>query len=203
MGAPRKVKVLAALALCAGLFPLSASAGWREQASDYDINRLQLLEQWRTQAIWETEHYDGGTGSFAALKSVLESTGHTVPGQALVGSWHCRNMKMGGVDAYIVYGWFNCSIRPVNGGLLFQKNDGSLRTQGFLYPENGAWVYLGAASAKGEPWHWYSGRAASVGAPATPDDQIGLLTGIGGNRLRIEIPGPVEESSYDIIELSR
>ena len=91
----------------------------------------------------------------------------------------------------------------MNGGLFLQKNDGSLRTEGFLYPENGAWIYLGAQSALGEPWHRYSGRTASVGAPATPDDQIGLLSGIGNNRLRLEIPGPVEESSYDIIEFAR
>jgi Domain of unknown function (DUF4893) len=161
------------------------------------------LEQWRDKAISETEHYNGGTGSFDALKSVLEPAGHTVARQSLIGNWHCRNMKMGGIDAYIVYKWFNCRIGVVDGALFFQKNDGSLRTQGFLYPENGAWVYLGAASAKGEPWHRYSGRSASVGAPATPDDQIGMLTGIGDNRLRIEIPGPVEESSYDIIELAR
>ena len=45
--------------------------------------------------------------------------------------------------------------------------------------------------------------SAAFGAPATPDDQIGLLTGIDNNRLRLEIPGPVEESTYDIIEFAR
>jgi hypothetical protein len=205
MGAPRKVKIVAALGAAAAIaisaFP--ATAGWRDQASDYDINRLQLLEQWREKAVWEAQHYADSTGDFGALRQALEPQGHTVPARALVGNWRCRNMKMGGVNAYIVYRWFDCSIRPVNGGLFFQKSDGTLRTQGYLYPENGAWIYLGAQSAKGEPWHAYSGRRASLGAPATPDDQIGLLSGIGNNHLRLEIPGPVEESTYDIIELAR
>lgn len=205
MGAPRKVRIAIALGVGIAISATAAiAANWRDQASDFDINRLQLLEQWREKAVWEAQHYADHTGNFAAIRETLEPQGHTVPAQALVGNWHCRNMKMGGVNAYIVYQWFNCSIRPANGGgLFFQKNDGSLRTQGFLYPENGAWIYLGAQSAKGEPWHIYSGRRDSIGAPATPDDQIGLLSGIGNNRLRLEIPGPVEESSYDIIELAR
>jgi len=210
MGAPRKVKIAAAAAAVAAIaisaiaaFAAPLQISWRDQASDYDINRLQLLEQWREKAVWEAQHYSDSKGDFGAIREALEPQGYTVPARALVGNWQCRNMKMGGVNAFIVYRWFNCSIRAVNGGLFFQKSDGTLRTQGFLYPESGAWIYLGAQSALGEPWHRYSGRTPSVGAPATPDDQIGLLSGIGNNRLRLEIPGPVEESSYDIIEFAR
>ncbi|MBV9548581.1 MAG: DUF4893 domain-containing protein [Alphaproteobacteria bacterium] len=204
MGAPRKVKIAAALA--AGAIAISATAalaGWRDEASDYDINRLTQLEQWREKAVWEAQHYSDHTGNFAAIRETLEPQGHAVPARALVGHWKCRNMKMGGMNAYIVYGWFDCSISAGRDGLIFRKNDGTLRTQGILYPENGAWIYLGAQSARGEPWHRYSGRTPSAGAVATPDDQIGLLSGIGNNRLRLEIPGPVEESTYDVIELAR
>jgi hypothetical protein len=205
MGAPRKVKFAAAAMLgVATLIPSTlAFADWRDQASDFDIRRLQILEQWRDKAIWEAQNYSDGSGDFNALRAVVEAQGRTVPGDALIGNWRCRNMKMGGVNAYIVYGWFNCRIVPMNGGLLLEKLNGSLLTRGFLYPENGAWVYLGAQTTRGERWQPYSGRSASFGAPATPDDQIGLLTGIGNNRLRLEIPGPVEESTYDIIEFAR
>lgn len=205
MGAPRKVKIAAGLALAASiLIPSSlAFADWRNEASDFDIKRLQILEQWRDKAIWEAQHYSDGSGDFNGLRAVVEAQGRTVPGNALIGNWRCRNMKMGGVNAYIVYQWFNCRIVPMNGGLLLEKLDGSLLTRGFLYPENGAWVYLGSQATRGERWQPYSGRNASYGAPATPDDQIGLLTGIGNNRLRLEIPGPVEESTYDIIEFAR
>jgi hypothetical protein len=39
MGAPRKVKIVAALVIGADLIPTLAFAGWRDQASDYDITR--------------------------------------------------------------------------------------------------------------------------------------------------------------------
>ena len=70
-----------------------------------------------------------------------------------------------------------------NGGLWFEKS-GTQRMAGFLYPQEGMWVYLGAQSAKGEPLHRYSGRAASVGGDINPDDQVGVLVGIGNNHLR-------------------
>lgn len=144
MGAPRVKTVIAALVGACVLVPAIAHADWRDYASDFDIHRLSLLEQWRDKAVWEAQNFSDGKGDFLALKSVMEPQGRTVPVNALVGNWRCRNMKMGGVNAYILYQWFNCSIRPVNGGLLLQKNTGSLRTQGWLFPENGAWVYLGA-----------------------------------------------------------
>ena len=39
-------------------------------------------------------------------------------------------------------------------------------------------------------------------AQVTPDDQIGLLTGIGDNHLRLEIPA-VQESFLDVVEFTR
>ena len=43
---------------------------------------------------------------------------------------------------------------------------------------------------------------AALGAQVTPDDQIGLLTGIGNNHLRLEIPA-VQESLLDVLEFTR
>jgi hypothetical protein len=36
----------------------------------------------------------------------------------------------------------------------------------------------------------------------TPDDQIGVLAGIGNNHLRLEIPA-TQETLLDVIELAR
>src|SRR5436190_17432531 len=101
MGAPRKVKIAAGIALAASLLIPStiALADWRGDASDFDIQRLQILEQWRGKAIWEAQNYSGGAGDFNALRNVVEAQGRTVPGNALIGNWRCRNMKMGGVNA--------------------------------------------------------------------------------------------------------
>jgi hypothetical protein len=144
-----------------------------------------------------------GRGDWRAIPRVMRPEGRAVPANAMIGNWRCRQIKLGGMSSYMVYDqWFSCRIRPHNGGLVFEKLNGSQRMAGFLYPEKGAWVYLGASSVRGEPWHNYSGRTPSIGASVTPDDQIGLLTGIGNNHLRLEIPA-VQESLLDVVELVR
>jgi hypothetical protein len=193
-----------------GLFALAltlsvatpAFAGWQDQASPADIDRLVQRPQIRAAAIADAQRGEG-RGDFRALPRVLEPEGRAVPARALMGNWRCRQMKLGRMSSYMVYdAWFTCNIRPYNGGLLLQKMNGSQRFVGFLFPENGAWVYLGASSARGEPWHNYSGRSPALGAQTTPDDQIGLLAGIGNNHLRLEIPA-VQESLLDVVEFSR
>lgn len=202
MGAwkPKIAMALALGALCCMAFP--ASAGWQQQASPPDIDRLVQLPSIRARAIHAAESWPG-RGDFNAMRAVLEPEARTVSARAMMGNWRCRQMKLGGISPYIVYkDWFTCNIRRVNGGLLFQKVTGTQRTIGFLYPQDGAWVYLGASSEADEPWHNYSGRTPSIGAEVTPDDQIGLLTGIGNNHLRLEIPA-IQESLLDVIELRR
>ena len=181
----------------------TASADWRTQITDYDAGRLTGLESARVDAVRQAETR-GGTGDFRAIKETFEADAHGVPEQSLYGTWRCRQMKLGGMTGYAVFNWFPCTISRVNGGVWFQK-EGTQRMAGYLYPEQGGlWVYLGAQSAKGEPWHRYSGRYASVGAETTPDDQVGALVGIGNNALRIDLPTPAtQESDFDAIELVR
>jgi len=133
----------------------------------------------------------------------MQPEGRAIPARTLVGNWRCRQIKLGGMTSYMVYDqWFSCNVRPFRGGLLLQKMNGSQRFVGMLFPENGAWVYLGSSSARGETWHNYSGASPALGAQVTPDDQIGLLTGIGDNHLRLEIPA-VQESYLDVVEFAR
>jgi Domain of unknown function (DUF4893) len=191
--------VILAAALAAAASP--ALAGWKEQAAPADIERLVQLPQIREAAIADALHGDG-RGDPRVIAPLMQPEGRGVPAQALLGNWRCRQVKLGRMTSYMVYdSWFTCNIRHTPSGLILQK-EGTQRMLGFLYPENGAWVYLGASSAKGEPWHNYSGNAPSLGASVTPDDQIGLLTGIGNNRLRLEIPA-VQESLLDVLEFTR
>lgn len=194
------VKAIFVLALSLAATPVFA--GWQDQASPADAQRLGQLPQVRNQALQDAQHGQG-RGDARVIRRVMDPEGHDIPAHALAGSWRCREIKLGGMTSYMVYdAWFRCNIRPVRGGLMLQKMNGSQRFMGFLYPENGAWVYLGASSARGEPYHSYSGRSASVGAQVTPDDQIGLLTGIGNNHLRLEMPA-VQESLLDVVEFTR
>jgi len=194
-------EVLFATALSA-LVVTPAFAGWKELAAPADLDRLVQLPQIRSEAIADAQRGQG-RGDFRAIPRVMQPDGHGIPARELMGNWRCRQMKLGRMTSYMIYDqWFSCNIRPYNGGLLLQKMNGSQRFVGFLYPENGAWVYLGASSARGEPYHNYSGNSPSIGASVTPDDQIGLLTGIGNNHLRLEIPA-VQESLLDVVEFAR
>jgi hypothetical protein len=195
---------LKALAVTAALAAsiTAASAGWQDQASDFDKGRLAALGEAKQKALGEAKGA-GGTGDASAIDAALGPASHAPSAGEVTGSWRCRTLKLGGVTPYVVYSWFNCRIAMRGGGLFLEKTSGSTRTAGFLYPGEGGFVYLGAASVVGEPQHAYSGNGASAGATATPDDQIGLLTAISSNHLRLEMPYPVQESTYDVLELKR
>lgn len=196
----RTVRV--ALALVLALASTPVFAGWRDTASPADVERIEQLPQIRAAAIDDARHGQGN-GDGNVLSRVMEPEGRAIPREALIGDWRCRQIKLGGMTPAMVYDqWFNCNVRPFRGGLLLQKMDGSQRFVGMLFPENGAWVYLGASSASGEAWHNYSGASPALGAQITPDDQIGLLTGIGDNHLRLEMPA-VQESLLDVVEFAR
>ena len=196
----RTLKIFTALAFTLAATPVFA--GWQDVAHPADVARLQALPQIRDEAMADAQRGEG-RGDAAAIPRVMQPQGHAVSANALIGNWRCRQMKLGRMSSYMVYDqWFSCNVRPVNGGLLLQKMNGSQRFVGFLFPDRGAWVYLGASSARGEPYHNYSGASPALGAQVTPDAQIGLLTGIGDNRLRLEIPA-VQESLLDVVEFAR
>ncbi len=196
---PRKF-TFAALALLA--LTGSAHADWHAQISPTDVDRLAHLNASRDDALAQARTR-GGTGDFRAIRQTLEPGSRAVPERSLYGNWRCRQIKLGGMTGYYVFSWFNCRVSKVNGGIWFEKS-GTQRMAGFLYPQEGMWVYLGAQSAKGEPIHRYSGRAAAVGEEVNPDDQVGVLVGIGNNHLRLDLPSPAtRESDFDTIELVR
>ena len=177
----------------------AAQAGWQDHASQFDAQRLSRLDEARTKALSEAS----AGGDISTIQSVVDPAGRAPSGSDLAGSWRCRTIKIGGITPSVVYSWFNCRISNRGGGWFLQKTSGSQRMAGYLYPGDGGLVYLGASTVKGEPTRAYSGNGASVGAQATPDDQIGLLTMIGQGHARIEMPFPVQESTMDVLELKR
>jgi len=201
----RRVRISTALALSLAAFfvvPSVAWAGWQEQISAADRDRLEHLGQIREAALAEAGR-SRGDGDGRVVDRVMRPQGHMIPASALMGNWRCRQIKLGGMTSYMVYSaWFRCSIHNSRGRLVLEKVNGTQRFAGELFPYNGAWVYLGASSAKGEPRHRYSGPSAAIGAAETPDDQVGLLTGIGDNHLRLEMPA-VQESLLDVVEFVR
>ena len=192
-------KPIAEIALIALCLSTAAHAGWQDQASQFDQLRLSKLDESRAKGLAEAQ-----SGSdMSEIHEALDPAPASISGDALVGDWRCRTMKLGGMAPSVVYTWFKCRISNRGGGLFLEKITGSQRMGGFLYPDANGFVYLGATSAMHEPPHAYPGNGASAGATATPDDQIGLLTASSTNEARVEFPYPVQESTFDILELRR
>jgi len=195
-----------AAALTFALIATAANAGWRDEASQFDAQRLSRLDESRAKGLDEASR-GASPSDLAAIDSVIHAQVTTASPSALTGAWRCRTIKLGGVTPDIVYSWFRCRISERGGALFFEKLSGSQRTSGFLYSEGSGYVYLGASyvTAYGPPEKppVYSGRGASAGAAATPDDQIGLLSLLADGRARLELPYPVQESTFDVIELKR
>ena len=200
----RKFEVFAIASLL--LVATAANAGWQEQASRFDAQRLSRLDESRAKGLGEASRGTPAT-DLAAIRSVLEAPAGDASSSAIEGIWRCRTIKLGGIVPDIIYSWFRCRISLMGGAPYFEKLSGSQRTSGFLYPQGGGFVYLGASyvTAYGPPEKppVYSGNGAAVGASATPDDQIGLLSLLSDGRARIEFPYPLQESTFDVLELKR
>jgi hypothetical protein len=196
----RKLEVFAIASLL--LVGTAANAGWQDQASRFDAQRLSRLDESRAKGLDEASR--GATATdLAAIDSVLHAPVAAASLSGLAGNWRCRTIKLGGITPDVIYTWFRCRISLRHGAPYFEKLTGSQRTSGFLYPQNGGFVYLGASSVTGEQPHRYSGNGAEAGAGATPDDQIGLLSLLADGRARLELPYPLQESTFDVIELKR
>jgi hypothetical protein len=193
---------IAAFLVSAMLVTTGAFAGWREEASAADQARFAKLDEARAKAIGEAGR-GASPHDLAVIDSVLHAQVVPANAAALKGDWRCRTIKLGGMTSHVIYGWFRCRIAEKDGALTLAKLTGSQRTAGTLYPQADAFVYLGASSAGSEKPHRYSGTGATAGAAATPDDQIGLFTALADGRARLELPYPVQESTFDVLELKR
>ena len=192
-----KTSLLIAASLLAAT---AAHAGWQDHVSPGDANRLAKLEEAKAKALSEA----ASGPDMGAIHAVLDPDAVSASADALRGAWRCRTIKIGGMTPDVVYSWFRCRIHENGEGLAFEKISGSQRLAGQLYPnESGGYVLLGAFSVKGEKAHIYSGNGASAGAMATPDDAAGVLEATGSSSARIEFPYPVQESTFDVIELKR
>jgi len=193
----RRIAVLSIASLLA--FGTPALAGWEDEISDFDRNRLNMLEEAKAKGLEEAR----GSGEYAAIQSLLSLDRRDASRSELVGNWRCRIMKLGGPFPAIVYTWFRCRVRETANGLYFEKLSGSQRSSGYLDPGNGGWVYLGTLTVNDEPQKPYSGANEGAGSPVTHTDEVAFVTKVGEGHMRMEFPFPHLESTFDVIELSR
>ena len=192
--------VIAALSFA--MFVSAAYAGWQDQASRFDVGRLAHLGDSRAKGLAEAER-GAPPPDLAAIHSVLDT-------QAVAGSaWflhrhvalphHAARRDDARQDLFLVpLPHFRTRRQSV-----FRKALGQPAQQRLLYPEGPGYVYLGASYVTGEKPHAYSGNGASAGSVATPDDQIGVLSLLSDGRARLELPFPLQELAFDVIELKR
>ncbi|HEX4081181.1 MAG TPA: DUF4893 domain-containing protein [Rhizomicrobium sp.] len=187
--------VLAALATAP-----AAQAGWQNEVSPYDAGRLAKLDEARAKGLAQASP----GRDIRLIRAVLDPQPQPVSARELQGDWRCRTIKLGGMTPDVVYSWFRCRIDERGDRLVFAKLSGTQRLTGYLYRRDpDGFVLLAGYSVKGEPPHRYSGNGPSAGAAATPDDAVGLLVATGPRAARIEFPYPVQESTFDVIELKR
>src|SRR5271165_3177467 len=104
-----KSSIVLAVSLATLSFP--ALAGWQDQGSPADLDRLGHLAQIRDAALADAGHGQG-RGDGRAIARVMQPEGHAIHANDLIGHWRCRQFKLGGMTPYMVYDrWFDCNIR--------------------------------------------------------------------------------------------
>jgi len=135
-----------------------ALASWEDVASPYDVQRLSRLDEARARGA-DAARSGSIERDGEAVHSALAGSVHPLSLAEIVGNWHCRTAKAGGILPPIGYSWFRCRVSERDGHLFFQKLNGGQRVGGWLYPhESGGFVLLGGWSAKGEPMHVFRQR---------------------------------------------
>jgi hypothetical protein len=180
-----------------------ALAGWENDVSPFDRDRLRNMEQSRAAALAEAQA-GRNARDLKIIRAVLGGARGDISAAELKGTWRCRNVKLGGMTPTKVYAWFRCRVRDTRNGLFFEKLGGAWRVAGYLkrYGNKG-WVLLGAITNENERQKPYSGGTQGAGAPATSNDAVGVITRIGRGHARVEFPAPVVESHFEFLELKR
>lgn len=180
---------------------------WRSAASPFDLERLDNRGQTLADAVAQARA--GGADTDIAVLDGLLANPIPIEGEALIGDWRCRTVKIGGALPIVVYGWFKCRVDYGPEGLLFEKLSGSQRTSGQLWPVYDGqnlpqrYVYLGAAHYHYEGLRRYGGPGNTLRKDPANRDDPGVLEAIGRNHLRIGFPSPILESDYNFLELRR
>jgi hypothetical protein len=117
----------------------------------------------------------------------------------MAGDWRCRVIKLSQKPdlPIIAYSDFKCRITDDGAGLSLQKLTGSQRTNGTFYDINeNKLAYVGALSLGDVK------RVTRYGEDQE-SNEVGYLIPLSANRMRLELPSPMVESNFDVLELRR
>ena len=175
-----------------------AAAGWRDVATDHDLERAR---KWRTAWVRAVaKARAGGHSAEIDAEGILLDPDAALRGVAPpAGDYRCRVLKLGGQRPglldYVAYPFFDCRISAGAGPMDFVKSTGSQRPVGRLFPDSDRrLIFLGTLQLGDEKGVLRYGHDRQR-------DMIGLLERIGERRWRLAFPYPAFESTLDVLEL--
>ncbi|KIN73574.1 hypothetical protein Z949_2766 [Sulfitobacter guttiformis KCTC 32187] len=145
----------------------------------------------------------GEAADVAALTAALGGVPQVAFDPALQGEWNCRTMKLGGLTALTVYSNFKCRMALDLTGVIFEKLSGSQRTSGRIEMRDGRAVYLGVGYVASETPQTYGDLAPDFEGNGAITPDVAVFERVSPNRARLLFPAPVNESDFDILELTR
>ena len=164
--------------------------------------RLDRFERTAGTALMEAMAAGDAT-DIAALTTALSGTPQVAFDPALNGEWNCRTMKLGGLGQLIVYTNFKCRMTLDITGITFEKLTGSQRTSGRIEMRDGRAVYLGVGYVASEAAQSYSDLAPDFEGSSSVTPDVAVFERVSDTRARLLFPAPINESDFDILELTR
>jgi len=145
----------------------------------------------------------GSAEDVSALSEALSGVPQVAFDPSLSGDWNCRTMKLGGLTRLTVYTSFKCRMALDNTGVTFEKLSGSQRTSGRIEMRDGRAVYLGVGYVASEAPQAYADLAPDFIGSGTITPDVAVFERVSETRARLLFPAPVNESDFDILELTR
>src|ERR1700733_7706003 len=100
-GTPMLTKTICGAAALSLLASTAAFAGWREEASAFDAQRLSQLQESKDKGMQQAS----AGPDMATIHEVLDPRSNPISESEVAGNWRCRTIKLGGISPSVVYGW--------------------------------------------------------------------------------------------------
>lgn len=192
----------AALVACCSLLIAAGGAHAQQQIRPQEQARLDHYERSAGTAVLAAMAA-GSSEDVAALTHVLSGPAQVAFDPSLAGEWRCRTIKLGGATALVVYSPFKCRMTLDITGVTFEKLSGSQRTSGRIEMRNGRAVYLGVGYVAEAAPQAYGALPNDFDGSGTITPDVAVFERVSQTRARLLFPAPVNESDFDILELTR
>ncbi|KEJ88033.1 DUF4893 domain-containing protein [Sulfitobacter donghicola] len=183
-------------------FVLMASTAYAQDIRPQEQARLDRYERTAGAALLEAMA-GGAPADVAALGTALSGKAQVAFDPSLQGEWRCRTIRLGGAEQLAVYTNFKCRMALDNTGVSFEKLSGSQRTKGRITLRGGRAVYLGVGYHSSETPQDYADLATDFEGTETLTPDVAVFERVSPTRARLMFPAPINESDFDILELTR